>query len=139
MQSISIGTLSRETGVKIPTIRYYESVGLLEHADRTGSNRRVYGAGDVRRLRFIRHARELGFEVAAIHQLLALAADDTRPCHDADAIAAAHLIDIDHKIARLTALREEVARMIAEDRHGTIGECRIIEALGEPCDRHYPS
>ncbi len=138
MQTVSIGALSSETGVKIPTIRYYESIGLLDAADRSANNRRLYGPNDTRRLRFIRHARELGFEVEAIRQLLALAGDRDRPCEDADAIATAHLADIDHKIARLSALREEVARMTAEDCHGTISDCRILEALAEPCDRHRP-
>ena len=83
MQSVSIGALSSETGVKIPTIRYYESIGLLDAADRSASNRRLYGPDDTRRLRFIRHARELGFEVEAIRQLLALAADQKAPAPDA--------------------------------------------------------
>ncbi len=138
MTALSIGALAQQTGVKIPTIRYYETIGLLATADRSQGNRRLYGAADVQRLRFIRHARDLGFETEAIRELLALAAHRDHPCTAADALAEAHLGAIDAKIAQLTALRAEIALMLAADRHGTIAECRIIEALGEVCDRHRP-
>ena len=114
----------------MPTIRYYEQIGLLAALPRTEGNRRLYDAGDLRRLRFIRHARELGFEIEPIRELLALAGEPDRPCESADRIAAAHLADIDHKIARLTALRAEVARMTACTNH-SVAECRVIEALGD--------
>jgi DNA-binding transcriptional MerR regulator len=123
-----IGGLAAETGVKVPTIRYYESVDLLPAPLRTGSNRRTYNEQDVRRLNFIRHARELGFEVDAIRQLLALA-DEPQPCAQADAIARAHLADIESKIARLELLRAEVSRMLTECSKREIRECRVIEVL----------
>jgi DNA-binding transcriptional MerR regulator len=85
----------------------------------------------VRRLRFIRHARELGFEVDAIRQLLALSDDPHRPCHEADVIARAHLADIEHKIARLTALRTEVRRMIDQCAQGEVKDCRVIAVLAD--------
>jgi DNA-binding transcriptional MerR regulator len=66
MSDIAIGELPRQTGVKVPTIRYYEGVGLLPKPPRTESNRRLYGEVSIKRLRFIRHARELGFEIEAI-------------------------------------------------------------------------
>ena len=125
-----IGRLAAETGVKVPTIRYYESVDLLPAPLRTGSNRRTYNEQDVRRLNFIRHARELGFEVDAIRELLALADEPQRPCAQADAIARAHLADIESKIARLELLRAEVSRMLTECSRREIRECRVIEVLG---------
>lgn len=131
MKSLSIGALSDLAGVKVPTIRYYEDIGLIAHAPRTASNRRTYGNEDIRRLRFIRHARDLGFEVEAIRQLLDLASDPNRPCSVADAIARRHLADIDEKIARLSALKSEVARMIENCSHGSIGECRVIKVLAD--------
>jgi DNA-binding transcriptional MerR regulator len=130
-KSMPIGALAAETRVKVPTIRYYESVGLLPAADRTESNRRAYGPKDVRRVRFIRHARELGFEVEAIRQLLGLADQPDRPCHEADAIARTHLSDIDHKIARLVVLRSEVQHMVDQCARGQIRECRVIEVLAD--------
>lgn len=131
MKPLAIGALAQATGVKVPTIRYYEEVGLLPAPDRTESNRRTYGPSAVRRLSFIRHARELGFEVDAIRQLLALADDPHRPCHEADGIARAHLTDIDSKIRRLTALRAEVRRMVDQCAHGEIKDCRVIEVLAD--------
>lgn len=87
MKPLAIGALSKRTGVKVPTIRYYEETGLLPRPDRTLGNQRTYGEGTVRRLRFIRHARELGFEVDAIRTLLALADQPNRPCDEADTIS----------------------------------------------------
>jgi DNA-binding transcriptional MerR regulator len=130
-KSMPIGSLAEHTGVKVPTIRYYESVGLLPEPERTDSNRRTYGPDAVRRLRFIRHARELGFEVDAIRQLIGLADQPDQPCHVADAIARSHLADIDHKIARLVALRVEVQSMVDQCAQGRIRECRVIEVLGD--------
>jgi DNA-binding transcriptional MerR regulator len=128
LQAVPIGTAARSSGVKVPTIRYYEQIGLLPPPPRTDSNRRLYDAGDMRRLAFIRHARELGFDVDSIRQLLDLAADPSRPCERADAIARDHLADIDDKIARLTALRTEVQRM-ADCSNGSVAECRVIDVL----------
>ena len=130
MKALTIGEVSRRTAVKVPTVRFYEERGLLPKPGRTEGNRRTYGEADVRRLRFIRHARELGFEIEPIRELLALAGEPDRPCESADRIAAAHLADIDHKIARLTALRAEIARMTNCSNH-SVAECRVIEVLGD--------
>jgi DNA-binding transcriptional MerR regulator len=124
-----IGKLAAQTGVKVPTIRYYESVDLLPAPLRTSSNRRSYDAEDVRRLGFIRHARELGFEIDAIRELLALADQPQRPCEKVDAIARAHLADIESKIARLELLQSEVKRMLTECGQREIRRCRVIEVL----------
>ena len=83
MKPLPIGILAKETGVKIPTIRFYENIGLLPEPDRADNNRRTYGPDSVRRLRFIRHARELGFEIDAIRQLLDMAGDPDRCCGEA--------------------------------------------------------
>ena len=134
----SIGALARETGVKVPTIRFYEAVGLLPEPERTASNRRIYGSDAARRLNFIRHARELGFELSAIRQLLALADDPQRPCAEVDAIAREHLGEIDSRIHRLTALRDELGRMIRQCAKGRISNCRIVEVLGGKGDLLSP-
>lgn len=128
---LAIGALARAAEVKVPTIRYYEEIGLLDPAPRTAANRRTYGAADIRRLRFIRHARALGFEIDQIRALLAMAADPAGSCAGADAIARRHLTDIDDRIARLTALRDEIARMVEGCGHGTIHDCRVIEVLAD--------
>ncbi len=140
MTTLTIGALSTQTGVKIPTIRYYESIGLLPSPSRTGSNRRSFDEAAARRLRFIRHARELGFEIEAIRQLLTLADDPAQPCHEADALARAHLADIDFKIARLQALQAEVRQMVEHCAQGQVRTCHVIEVLADHShclsDRH---
>ncbi|MEL6064617.1 MULTISPECIES: MerR family transcriptional regulator [unclassified Methylobacterium] len=131
MRSFAIGVLSERTGVKVPTIRFYESIGLLPAPERTQTNRRTYDEETVKRLRFIRHARELGFEVEAIRALLDLAAHPERPCADADVVARQQLADIDDRIERLTGLRAEIQAMLDRCTGGQVRECRIIEVLAD--------
>lgn len=138
MKPLAIGDLSRQASVKIPTIRFYEGRGLLPTPARTDGNRRTYGEADVRRLRFIRHARQLGFEVEAIQTLLDLADHPDRPCNEADAIARRHLADIDDRITRLGALRAEVQDMIEQCARGQVSSCRVIEVLADHDEcRHH--
>ena len=126
-----IGELSRQTAIKVPTIRYYEQIGLLPEAPRTEGNRRLYRKAEADRLNFIRHSRELGFEIDDIRELLAMAAQPQSSCQQVDSIANNHLAEIDRRIASLTALKAELARMIDECGHGRVCDCRIIEALAD--------
>jgi DNA-binding transcriptional MerR regulator len=134
---LAIGDLSRHTGVKIPTIRYYEQIGLLPSPARTEGQQRRYGLAEVRRLNFIRHARELGFEVDAIRQLLSLADDPSRCCGEVHDLTKAHLDEVKDKIARLTALRDELESMVACDNR-RISDCRIIEVLADHEQCQHP-
>jgi DNA-binding transcriptional MerR regulator len=86
-----IGELARRTGVKVPTIRYYEQIGLLPAPARSEGHQRRYAPSQVARLNFIRHARELGFEVEAIRELLTMSERPEQSCADADRIARRHL------------------------------------------------
>lgn len=129
---LSIGEAARESGVKVPTIRYYEQIGLLPEPPRTEGNRRLYDDGHLRRLAFIRHARELGFELDAIRTLLDLQDNPGQSCSPADSIARVRLGEVDRRIARLTALKDELQRMIDGCSHGTVADCRVIEVLTEP-------
>ena len=127
-----IGEVSRQTGIKVPTIRYYENVGLLASPARTEGKQRRYGAVDVARLHFIRHARDLGFEISDIRELLSLSAEPEQSCKEVDAIARRHLADVvDRRISQLTTLRTELRRMVEECRQGRVCECRVLEALSE--------
>ena len=128
---MSIGTASRLASVKAPTIRYYEGIGLLPAPPRTDGNRRTFDAADVQRLTFIRHARELGFDLDAIRRFLALAGKPEQPCAEADAIARAHLADVESRIARLVALRDELRAMVERGAHGHVAECRVLEVLDD--------
>jgi DNA-binding transcriptional MerR regulator len=131
LKTFAIGELSRQAAVKVPTIRFYEERGLLPRAARTEGNRRTYNPADVRRLRFIRHARELGFEIEDIRALLDLAEQPDRPCGEVDAIARRHLTDIDDRLARLNGLRAEIHTMLEQCAQGHVRECRIIEVLAD--------
>ncbi len=140
MNSISIKEAARESGVKVPTIRYYEQIGLLASPKRDQGNRRVFEESDLRRLTFIRHARELGFDVDAIRTLLELQDTPDKSCAEADAIAKARLADVDQRIKSLLALKTELEVMVEGCSHGHVGECRVIEVLADhgKCifDRH---
>ena len=128
--NVSIGEASKASGVKVPTIRYYEQIGLLPPPQRNEGNRRLYDKADIQRLLFIRHARDLGFEVEAIRTLLALQDNPDQSCAAADAIARVRLADVEHRIARLMSLKTELLRMLDCTAHGRIDQCRVIEILG---------
>ncbi|PIO97040.1 MerR family transcriptional regulator [Pleomorphomonas carboxyditropha] len=127
----TIGEAARITGVKVPTIRYYERIGLLPRPSRTESNRRAFDQEDLRRLAFIRHARELGFEIGAIRALLLLRDRRDQPCRNADAIAQARLEEIEARIAGLVTLKADLEAMIESGPHGRVGECHVIEVLAD--------
>ncbi|WP_210483069.1 MerR family transcriptional regulator [Microvirga antarctica] len=127
----SIGEVSRRSRVKIPTIRYYEQIGLLEVPKRTEGKQRRYESADLGRLNFIRHARELGFEIGPIRELLEMGRTPDQPCAAADEIARRHLGDVERRISQLIALRGELQRMVEECGHGRVGECRVIQVLGD--------
>jgi DNA-binding transcriptional MerR regulator len=111
--SFPIGEVARQTGIKVPTIRFYEQIGLLPEVLRSSGNRRRYLASDVRRLVFIRHARQLGFEVSVIRTLLTLQDQPASSCRQIDALVADHLAAIDTKIDRLVTLRRELGLILA--------------------------
>jgi DNA-binding transcriptional MerR regulator len=131
----AIGQLARRAGYAVQTVRYYEQIGLMPHPPRTEGGQRRYGADLLKRLLFIRHARDLGFEIEAIRSLLDLASRPDQPCASVDAIAKAHRAAIDDKIARLTALRNEVNRMLKACAKGTIAQCKVIDVLAHYDDR----
>lgn len=140
MSAVSIKEAARKSGVKVPTIRYYEQTGLLAPPRRDGGNRRVFEEADLRRLAFIRHARELGFDIDAIRTLLDLQDTPERSCLEADAIAQARLADVNQRIRSLLALKSELEIMVEGCSHGHVAECRVIEVLADHgkclCDHH---
>ena len=126
---MQIGDLSRQAGVNIETIRYYERIGVLPIPARMSNGRRTYGEADAQRLCFIRNARELGFDLASVRVLLALQEQPEASCEDASRIAQSQLDAVEDRIARLTNLKTELRRMIAECRLGQVADCRIIDAM----------
>ena len=138
---ISIGETSRRCGVKVPTIRYYEQIGLLPPPPRTEGNRRSFDEANLRRLAFIRHARELGFEIEAIRTLLTRHDTPHPPCGTADTNARARLAAVTQRIESLQALKAELNVMIESCRHGKVADCRVIEVLADhsQClELHHP-
>lgn len=127
----SIGEMARRTGVKIPTIRYYETIGLLADPGRTEGNQRRYGDAELERLAFIRHARDLGLSLDDIRDLIELNADPAMPCAKAHRIADKHLAAVKARIARLEKLRDELHRITSKCDTGTIGDCYVIHALAD--------
>ena len=128
---LTIGKLGEAAGVKVPTIRYYEQIGLLREPDRSAGNQRLYGQSALDRLAFIRHARELGFPLDAIRDLLSLSDRPDQSCAAADVIARAQLAEVESRLARLTALKAELERMVVQCAGGRIADCRVIEVLGD--------
>jgi DNA-binding transcriptional MerR regulator len=126
----SIGQLSKRTGVKIPTIRYYEQMGLIDAPERSEGNQRRYTKDGLSRLSFIRHSRDLGFSVENIRGLLELSQHPEKPCDDAHSIAVLHLNDVQDRIAKLKRLEQELKRISACDA-GNVAHCSVIETLAD--------
>ena len=126
---LTIGKLSKSTGIKPVTIRFYEKSGLMGKPDRTGANYRAYSHADLARLSFIRRSRDLGFSLEQIRALLALSDDTERDCSTVDKIAREHLQEVERKLSDLTALRRELKAVVLSCLGGSVGECRIISAL----------
>lgn len=131
MREYSIGELSSHTGVKVPTIRYYEDIGLMPDPPRTGGGQRRYSTRARDRLGFIAHAREMGFSLDAIRSLIDLSEHPDKPCDGADKIAAERLDDVNRRIARLTRLKGELELMLDNHCSGIAADCRIIEVLSD--------
>ena len=127
---LTIGALSRRTGVNIETIRYYERINMLPHPPRTASGRRVYGDVETRTLSFIRRARELGFTLDEIRALLALSVERGREaCAEVRDLAADHLGDVRAKIADLRAMERVLADAVRRCDAGEAAGCPLIDAL----------
>lgn len=128
---LTIGALARVTGCKVPTIRYFESIGLLPPPPRSVGNQRLYGPAHRRRLTFILHGRALGFSQAAIRELLALADDPEGSCEAADSVARRHIAEVEQRLAVLSALKSELERMVNACRGGRVADCRVLEVLAD--------
>lgn len=126
----SIGKLGQAAGVKVPTIRYYEDIGLLPEAERNAGNQRVYGKQTLERLSFIRHGRDLGFTLEAIRDLLSLSDDPDQSCEVADNIAKEQLIAVKFRIKMLKALQKELENMVGQCANGKVSDCRVISVMG---------
>lgn len=125
----SIGEMAKTGNCKVQTVRYYEQIGLLPEPARSAGNQRIYNRAQRDRLHFIRHAREMGFPLERIREILALGDEPSHSCEEVDQIAREHLRDVESRIERLQSLRAELERMISECTANRVAECRVIEVL----------
>lgn len=135
-----IGSLSKQTGVKVPTIRYYEQIGLIDAAERTEGNQRRYRQAALERLGFIKHARELGFSIESIQALIELNNHPDKNCAEATVIAQKQLNDVRERIASLARLESELARMAEGCKgSGAVSDCYVLASLADHrhCDSQH--
>ena len=131
--SLTIGRIAHSAGVAIDTIRFYEREGLLPAPRRRPSGYREYDQAAVSRLRFIRKAKDLGFTLDEIRELLALSADRHGGVEGVRERAAARLLAIDERIAELQRVRDGLSELVdACPGHGAPEDCPILKALAEP-------
>ncbi len=126
---MSIGGLSKRTGCKVETIRYYERAGLLPVPARSQGGHRHYGETALKRLTFILRARQLGFSLDTVRTLLALADGEGRTCEEVHRITARHLQDVRAKQDDLKVMEKVLAEMVSRCADGTLPECPLIEEL----------
>lgn len=133
---LSIGVIAQQTGCTVPTIRYYEEIGLLPAGPRTEGGRRVYGQPAVRRLTFIRRCRDFGFSIDQVRELVGLVDEPDRPCIEVRDVAARHLVQLRQKLAELQALESSVAAFVCSCDTACAGgaavDCTILEDLALP-------
>lgn len=130
--SFTIGAVAKRVGVAIDTIRYYEREGLLPEPMRRASGYRSYGEGTIGQLRFIRRAKELGFTLEEIRELLALSADRQRGVEAVKQRAQQRLALLEQRIAELQRVRDGLEQLVnACPGHGAPEECPILRALSD--------
>jgi len=132
MRHLTIGKVAKSTGFGIETVRFYEREGLIGPADRTESNYRIYKNEDVDRLRFIKHAKDLGFTLKEISELLSLSHDPAARKEDVKKQTELKIAEIDTKIRDLRRIRDILASLDSRcDGHGPAIECPILAALAK--------
>lgn len=131
----NIGEAARESGVSSKKIRHYESLGLLKEAKRTYAGYRIYDANDVHTLRFVRRARDLGFSMKQIEQLLSLWQNRRRSSSDVRRVAQAHIAELDQKINELQAMRRTLVDLVHHCHGDHRPECPILDDLAGAASR----
>lgn len=126
---MQIGEAARRTGVSAKMIRHYEQIGLIPSADRRESNYRDYGHHDIHRLGFIRRARDLGFSIDEIRDLLRLWGDQSRSSADVKSLTLGHITELDRKITLLTEMRDTLAHLADACDGDHRPHCPIIQSL----------
>jgi MerR family transcriptional regulator, copper efflux regulator len=131
MDFMNIGEAAKASGVSAKMIRHYESVGLFPNAQRTDAGYRQFSDKDVGSLRFVRHARDLGFSIEQIRELLALWQDRRRPSRQVKALAQAHIAELEAKLHELQAMKATLAHLVHCCNGDDRPDCPIIENLAD--------
>lgn len=126
---MQIGELARATGCRVVTIRYYERAGILPPPARAANGYRVYGEGHLRRLRFVRRTRELGFSLDEVRALLRLVDGGNYTCNDVRELGARHLEDVRARRQDLQRLEGALADLVRQCVGGATPDCSMLEAL----------
>jgi MerR family copper efflux transcriptional regulator len=129
MSSYNIGSVAEAAGVSAKTIRYYESIGLIARAGRRANGYRSYSENDMRTLAFIKRARNLGFSVDEVHELLDLWRNKSRRSVDVRALADQHIEALDRKIEELQSMRQALAHLVRRCRGDARPDCPILGEL----------
>lgn len=127
-----IGTLARQSGVNIETIRYYEKIGVMPKPGRSAGGYRLYTAEHLKRLTFIRRGRELGFGLGELRDLLRLVDGHAHTCAEVRALMLEHVADIRRKIADLRRLARVMTEVSSRCTGDLVPECPIVDALFQP-------
>ncbi len=129
MTPFTIGSLSRDTGCNIETIRYYERIGLMPKPPRSKGGHRLYEKDHLKRLSFIRRSRDLGFTLEEVRGLLRMIDGHDYTCDEVKVLTLNHLQEVQQKIADLRRLERVLRTMAAECEGGNVPDCPIIDAL----------
>lgn len=132
MKNITRGGLSKRTGCNIETIRYYEKIGLMPNPPRSPGGHRMYDDDHLRRLSFIRRARELGFGIEDVRGLLELVDGGAYSCAEIQALTLDHVARIKRKIADLRRIERVLTKVAAQCDQGEIPDCPVIDVLFQP-------
>lgn len=137
--NLSIGVVSKRTGCSVPTIRYYEGIGLLPSAHRTDGGQRSFTEATVDRLTFVRRCRDFGFSLDQVRELVGLVDEPSRPCVEVRDLAAAHLAEVQNKLLELQALERSLQSFVAACNNACLGgptlDCTILEDLSRTAER----
>lgn len=129
---MNIGEAAKQSGVSAKMIRYYEDIGLIGKAERSTSGYRSYGPRDIHTLRFVRRARDFGFSIGQIGELLALWRDRDRASADVKKVALTHIDELELKIAEMQAMADALRHLAAHCSGDKRPDCPIIDSLAGP-------
>jgi MerR family copper efflux transcriptional regulator len=132
MEYTNIGQAAKASGVSAKMIRHYESAGLLPPAARSAAGYRLFGERDIHSLKFVRHARDLGFSLAQISALLGLWHDRARPSREVKALAQAHMLELERKAQELLTMKATLEQLVHCCHGDDRPDCPILETLANP-------